>query len=197
VDQELAAVQRTVPETAVLEVLSNLGQWEESDAYIYQRNAFLILAASKLAQPSLVYVTLQQDELSLPDRRLSFLDAMNQLFKALEVDSQVVSLWVGYDKTELFLRYVEQGGHEEDLANTWSCYSPHILETPRERTVVHCGNCAACVRRYIAFVNAFGRDLTVYAESPHNSLAAEKYYHAAKAGKYSSKRCHRILGALE
>lgn len=194
---ELQSVFSTVPETAVVEELRSLGEWEEEDAYLYHRNSFLCLAASKLSEESTIYLSVQKDELSVPDRSPEFLEKMNELFEVLKINSRLESLWLEKDKTDMFAHYKEHGGRIEDLTNTWSCYHPRTAETPLEHATVHCGDCPACLRRYIAFRCAFGQDLTVYNEDPFDSISAMDYYRAAEEGKYSKERCDRIFKALE
>jgi len=196
-DRELAAIAQTLPETAQIRTLEGLGYWEEPDHYIYQRNAFLTLAATRISKSSVVYLTLQKDEFSVPDRRPEFIDSINALFKTLEIDSSVQSLWLEKDKTEMFQHFASKGGRIEDLSATWSCYDPRVVSSNRMYAVMHCGSCAACIRRYVAFYNAFGTDLTPYKEFPPRTTTASEYVRRAREGKYSSVRSGRILAALE
>lgn len=195
-EREIHAVQNTLPETAQLNSLEGLGYWEEPDSYIYQRNAFLALAATAISPSSVVYLSLQKDEFSIPDRRPEFLDSMNNLFRTLEVDSEVTSLWLDMDKTEMFEYFEGNGGRVEDLTSTWSCYDPRLLSSMKSYSIVHCGGCAACVRRYTAFVNAFGEDHTAYQDFPPDTEMAAKYVRRARLRQYSELRCQRIFKAL-
>jgi len=167
-----------------------MGAWEERDAHIFARNSILLTGMARyVTGPATVYLSVQKDELSLADRQPIFMDAMTQLFGVLGLEVDVVSLWLHHDKTAMVKRFVATGGVIPRLLATWSCYQP----VGKDRDAVHCGNCPACIRRYIAFTLGIGEDATRYAVPPKSSETFSYYISRARAGAYSESRCKRIL----
>jgi 7-cyano-7-deazaguanine synthase len=194
---ERRAIQETYPQTTILAELESLGILEETDATIWHRNAFLCLAASRFADSStenIIYLTVQKDELSIPDRKPEFLDSMGSLLRSLGQNIHIKAPFLDMDKTDMVTWFLLTGGNTHVLKNTWSCYSP---KTAIDGLFIHCGDCPACIRRYIAFtlsnIYTSPNDYFCY---PKSSKTAELYVNAAKAGKYSRERRRRILEAL-
>lgn len=185
---EEAAIRKTLPNTVMCDVLLGLGEWEEADATIYARNAFMALAASRFVKESgRIWLTVQRDELSMPDRTVGFMESISGLLRGLCLgrDIVVISPWVRHDKTEMVGWYMRAVGREDLLVATRSCYS---------RSDIHCGNCPACIRRFIAFqLNGVTQE---WATHPMASDVGDEYRRRAKAGEYSELRCKRTLGAL-
>lgn len=193
--QERMVVKRTLPHTVVLNDLSFLEEWEEQDSHIYARNVFLILAASRLYPNAKIYLSVQKDELEIPDRKPITLAAVNSLLSMLDVSAKVTSLWFDKDKTDMVKHFVSTGGDLSKLYQTWSCYRPRF--SPKNRQLlIHCGDCPACIRRHIAFHLGIGEDKTPYFEDPKTSDMAKEYVIKAETGVYSSDRNARILEAL-
>jgi hypothetical protein len=97
--------------------------------------------------------------------------------------------WERMDKTELVRWYLQHGYPVEYLKRTWACYRP------ASPSGLPCGNCPACIRRYIAFtLNGIEES---YEENPRLSSASKEYIRRAKAKEYSAGRCTRILEALD
>lgn len=189
---ELEAVQGTLPQTLISSVLKGLGQWEEGDAFIFGRNAFLVIAAARFLghEGGKVALTVQEDELALADRSLEFLEAMSRLTSILQGPGvvEVMTPWLTRDKTDMVRWYLDQGFSIEELKRTRSCYQGK----PKE---LQCGGCAACLRRFVAMsLNGLEEE---YREPPTRSSMAREYVDRAVAGQYSPKRCQRILSALK
>jgi 7-cyano-7-deazaguanine synthase in queuosine biosynthesis len=187
--QERIAVGATHPETEILQGLAELGAIEDKDAFIHHRNAFLILIASKLIPERVegkIWLTVQKDELSIPDRTPLFMKGMEGLLASLGQMVQVSTPWFHYDKHEMVEWYLTHKGSVERLKRTHSCYRPGILP---------CGDCPACVRRYIAMsLNGIAE---AYEVSPRESATAKEYIRRAHAGQYSKERKTKTLEALE
>lgn len=186
-EQEMQAVISTYPNTSVLVGLRDLGSLEESDANIWCRNAFLSLLAAKQIGNSYgkIWLTVQKDELSLPDRSPAFFKAMSELLKSLEINAFVDTPWWNHDKEEIVAWYLKSGGSVEELKKTHSCYSPKELP---------CGTCAACVRRFIAMtLNGIYEE---YCVDPRLTKLGAEYVQRAKDGVYSPERCKKTLLAL-
>jgi len=185
---ELVAVARTVPETRVDRSLIGLGELEQPDGYIWNRNAFLVLMAAKNfdGDGGRIYLSVQRDEQSIPDRTDKFMRQLPYLLDTLgQSNIEVVTPWAISDKTDMVEWYLERFNPEK-LMMTTSCY---------QRTEgLPCGNCPACIRRYIAF--SLNGLVEKYAQDPVRSEMARQYRLRADAGEYSEKRTQRIWAAL-
>lgn len=197
-DRELTAIRQTIPKTEIAAGLEGLGSWEEEDAFIWHRNIFLVLAATRFLrnEKGTVWLTVQQDEMSIPDRSTKAFIGLNLLLSNLKQPSEywkVETPWADSDKTDMVFWYLHDAGLSLDLLlRTWSCYS---FEKSAGQDL-HCGNCPACIRRYIALV-LNGVDCTkLFDCDPRQTLLAEQYRQAARSGRYSKKRSERILGVL-
>lgn len=174
--------------------LSGLGSIEDSKANIPSRNGHLILAALRhsfehFGSEVYIWLTVQKDELSIPDRTPEFLQSMSKVCSVLSGRRVMVRTpWIDMDKTDMVRWYLERAYSEEDLCRTWACYSPSAEG-------VQCGNCPACIRRYIAFsLNGIHEG---YLQDPKLSRTARWYLQRAKEGVFSKERCGRIFEALD
>lgn len=186
--QEEVAVMETLPDTRILRVLGGLGSLEEDDAYIPNRNAFLVLAASTLVQGkemATIWLTAQKDEMSIPDRSMPFMASMGRLFTSLGQNIQVFTPFPDMDKVSMFQWYRSRRLDLDLLRATHSCYRPSELP---------CGNCPACIRRFIA-MRAIGVSED-HEMDPKMSPCAAEYIERATKGEYSRERCNRILTAF-
>ena len=195
-EQELYHAAATHPEMVIDNSLESLGGLSDESAFIPARNAHLVLGALKYfprmspetaGERGIVWLTVQKDEMSLEDRSISFLDRMSSL--ATWLSQRVVTVatpWADCDKTDMVRWYLDNNGSVDALTSTWSCYVG--------RGDMHCGDCPACIRRYIAFsLNHVSEN---YWQSPKGSRTARRYVEAARKGEYSLQRCERILKAL-
>lgn len=188
---EKASAKRLPLEVSFLPGLENFGlYYEEKDAYIWQRNAFLCLLAAKRLEGEdwgKIWLTVQKDEISLPDRSPHFFKVMTELLFALGVKADVDTPWWSYDKTDMVSWYLNlAGGSAEKLKETHSCYRPGVLQ---------CGNCSACVRRFIAMsLNGIKEE---YEIDPRYSDAGKEYLKRALNEYYSTERNRKTRLALE
>jgi 7-cyano-7-deazaguanine synthase in queuosine biosynthesis len=191
---ERRSILKTFPPTIICNELESLGGWEESDAFIWHRNAFLCLGASKFSKDkTTIHLTVQKDELSIVDRKPEFLFAMENLFFTLGQKIIVSTPWIDMDKTEMVSWYLSKSGNPEALKDTWSCYKPRVGIRGVE---LHCGDCPACIRRYISFSLNDIYCSESWMRDPKSSPTARKYVDSAVNGDYSSARNKRILSAL-
>jgi len=188
--QEVEAVIRTIPDTHFLTGLGSLGRsHEEADAYIWHRNAFLVLIAAKMireGERGTIWLTVQEDEMAIPDRSPEFMMQMEEVLHTLGQNIEIRTLWEKKDKTDMVRVFLENGGNVEKLKKTHSCYRPEDLA---------CGDCPAYIRRYIAMMgNGIEEE---YSQDPRESCTAKEYVKRAKAGEFSEKRTRRTLEALD
>lgn len=190
--QEEEAVRKTVGDANIDDTLSGLGLIETEDAHIDSRNAHLVLASLKYIRPYdrdvIIWLTVQEDELEIPDRSMKFFEKMTALCRVLVWQNiQVVTPWEHSDKADMVRWYLGTANREDDLLSTWACYWGN--------GDVQCGSCPACIRRYIAFrLNSISEE---YRMDPPKSNCADRYREGAKNGSYSEKRSKRILEALD
>lgn len=187
-EAEFKAISETEPLTAIVTSLMSLGELERHDAFIPARNAYLCLAAARYldGERGIIWLTVQKDELDLSDRSPLFLQRMSDLMGVLYPGAAVTTPWIEMDKTQMVRWYLDAGQGVEALRKTWSCY--------KGQYPVQCGDCPACVRRYIAFsINGIEEE---YAQDPRDSPTGKDYVARAWKGTYSPARNQRILAAL-
>ena len=180
---EIEQVKKLVPDTTIDSRL-NLADWEEKDATIPLRNAFLIMIASKYNKD--VILVVQRGEMDIPDRSVRFFNDFGEWLSFLWEDTVTVSTpFFDMTKTEMVRWYLDTGFDPRKLSSTRSCYSPG--DRP-------CGNCSACFRRWVAFTN---NNLEEEYEQPiKNFDGLQKYVDKMKGGLYDKKRTSETLLAL-
>lgn len=180
---EIERVKKLVPDT-VIDTRLNLADWEAKDANIPLRNAFLTMIASHY--DSDVVLVVQKGELNIPDRSVRFFNQFQEMLTFLSEKLITISdAFFDMTKTQMVKWYLKEGLNPDTLISTRSCYSPG--ENP-------CGACAACFRRWVAFINndiieKYENDITKYSEIP-------EYIEKMKHGKYDSVRTEETLRAL-
>lgn len=196
---EIRSINATGENVFRLIGIQRLGQLEESNANIWHRNAFLCLMASKLfhenGEPNkngTIWLTVQKDELSIPDRTPAFMRSMGETLKTLGLDVTVESPFLNLDKTGMVKWYVDAGLDIEQLKKTHSCYRPGCLPPSFKR--LPCGNCPACIRRYIAMsLNGIDEE---YIMDPLTSDVGKEYLKRACEGYYSEERNTQTMSVL-
>lgn len=123
--------------------LSVLGSFEKNDADIPLRNLYLAMVAVNLGF-STIWLVVQKDEMSIPDRTREFLNSSSDILSYLSKRTiKVDTPFENMDKTDMVKWYIDNGKDIDTLKDTWACYHP-VKGDP-------CGNCGACFRRYVAF----------------------------------------------
>lgn len=127
----------------------------------FRNGIFLAVAAgfaeSRQAQ-ALIIAAHAGDHAIYPDCREEFLDAQSEAIRlGTHAGIQVLRPLVSLDKAGIIRR-----GHAlgVDFARTWSCY---------EGGDVHCGECATCIERREAFLQAGIPDPTLYRDAATDS----------------------------
>lgn len=143
----------------------DLGRFEEPSAYIPGRN--LVLAYMGALTHDIVYMSLQKGERDLSDRSVEFCATTSKALgiamdRPIEVQTPVADMY----KDEMVGRYLELGYPISWLMRAWSCYDGIGKE---------CGQCKACVRRYLALMANGISCLNWFASDPRKSVAAYKY----------------------
>ena len=119
-DKEKEVVNFLLPWT-IIDRRLNLGDWEEEDANIPMRNAFLVMIAAKY-DPNVVLVV-QKGETDVPDRTKSFFREMNTLVAQLtSIKFNLSSPFFNVTKTQMVKWYLSAGHSVEKLLKTRSCY---------------------------------------------------------------------------
>lgn len=154
----------------------DLGDFEEESAYIPGRN--LVLAYMGALVYDTIYMALQKGERDLSDRSVEFCKTSGKaLSVAMDRPVKVVTPCADLYKDEMVELYLEQGHPIDWLKWAWSCYRGQHTE---------CGECKACVRRYIALkANGINCD-TWFDSNPRKSSAA--YYYLEHLDNYDLHR---------
>lgn len=192
---EAEATRRTLPETVTDTTLRGMGDIEENDAHIFARNLHLLTAAARYLpiEGGALVLTVQKDELSIPDRSPTFLLRMEGLLSDFREKVVIPTPWMTMDKTDMVGWYVDSSaGAVSTLLKTRSCYRPGQDRWSGEW--LQCGQCAACIRRFVAFsLNGLEES---YVQDPRASKLGKEYVDRAARGAYSPDRCARIQSAL-
>lgn len=180
---EFPVVKRLVPDT-IIDSRLNLADWEEKDANIPLRNAFLVMIASHYDKD--IVLVVQRGEMNIPDRSPHFFNSFGEWLSFLREGTYTVSTpFFAMTKTQMVAWYLNWRHDPEVLKSTRSCYS--VGELP-------CGNCAACFRRWVAFYN---NDLEEeYEQDIKKYDGIEIYVDKMKRGQYDRKRAEETLLAL-
>jgi len=190
---ELSAVSKMgITKLSIVDTLK-LGDYEEDNANIPMRNLYLLMGATNEAirwwgndKGFYIYLTVQKDEMSAPDRNTQFFDGAQLFLSKLTNKKIITSLPFQYtDKSEMVRWFLERFPDGKDkLLHSYSCFRGHEKE---------CGDCPACFRKWVAFVN---NDIMndVWEESPQNSATAKIY--KSNMDKYSGIRQKRMRTAF-
>lgn len=130
----------------------NLGQWEESNANIQMRNSFLIMNASYYS--SHIFLVVQKDEQSIPDRSPEFFNKITKYLNFLwkdKINKQLKRKFIidpvfpHMTKRDMLKWFIKNFPDKVDslLNNTFSCFQP--------RNGKACKSCSACMRYWSVF----------------------------------------------
>ena len=180
---EIEKVKILIPET-VIDSRLNLADWEEKDANIPLRNAFLVMIASKYDKN--VALIVQRGEMNIPDRSVKFFNDFAEWLTFLwGIRVTLNTPFFNMTKTDMVKWYLNHNLSPENLIATRSCYAP--TDNP-------CGNCAACFRRWVAFTN---NELEEAYDQPIEKFDGLKIYlDKLNRGEYEQKRTDETLMAL-
>jgi 7-cyano-7-deazaguanine synthase in queuosine biosynthesis len=182
---EMAYINKSLPETYIINDNRFGSLLEKLDAHIPNRNAILILLADAYfhhpVKENVIYLGGVKDD-NVEDNNKLFSSAMTTLLQIIS-KSYVKSVFdYSLTKVDIVDWYIKNdiGTIDDLVSNTFSCYSPVIHGDH------HCYACPACFRRNVALSN--------YIILPfYNNEIIEKYYQRAKAGYYDEKRNQQIL----
>jgi 7-cyano-7-deazaguanine synthase in queuosine biosynthesis len=177
---------------------SQIGRFEnKKSGIIPSRNAELILCGSNYGED--IYFGVIKDEIN-SDKSPEFITAMEQVLnisnkKQYWTDGTTFSIktpTAKYNKTELIKMYLDKGGSVEHLNLTVSCYSPTDFHFP---TILHCGSCPSCFKRYVGFKNNGLSFETL--NDPVEYAKKNGIIDKCNDGTYPEGRSKEILKALE
>jgi 7-cyano-7-deazaguanine synthase in queuosine biosynthesis len=166
-----------------------LGDKEEPDAYIPMRNMFLAMIGALYGDT--VYMVFQKGEQSIPDRSMEFLLKSSELLSFLNGRKIVVdSPFKDLTKAQMVGWYLSQGREQcpiDVLYKAFSCFEA-------DSTLVPCGQCPACFRKWVAFDNN-GLDITFHSDI-RRWPGIKDYVRKVRNGEYDSQRAHEIETTL-
>lgn len=172
----------------------DLADWELPDAKIPARNMILGIAGARRAQ-SKVWLVAQRGEMCVPDKtRGFFVEASRMLSRLFERPIAFDTPFADMDKTEMVAWWLSKGLDAGRLVESWSCYHP-VQEG--QSKFVECGNCPACMRKFIALeLNGICQVGHYATANPRRSDAALTYVRRAREGDFDARRTRRTLKAL-
>jgi 7-cyano-7-deazaguanine synthase in queuosine biosynthesis len=133
-----------------------------------------------------VVLVVQRGEMNIPDRSVYFFNNFGEWLTYLWGDKRSISTpFFHMTKTQMVEWYLKMNLPKDALLSTRSCYSPGDLP---------CGACAACFRRWVAFINnglseEYENDITKYSAIP-------QYIEKMKLRKYDRLRTEETFTAL-
>tara|TARA_Y100000310_G_scaffold267782_1_gene279987 strand:- start:17976 stop:18695 length:720 start_codon:yes stop_codon:yes gene_type:complete len=172
-----------------LEAIS-LGQWEEIDANLPLRNAFLIMTASYYGDK--IWLILQKGETSIPDRTKEFCKDISNLLtllhgKKIEVDSPFWNM----TKNSMVKWFMKNVGKEKLLHHTFSCFKDN-----GKYDLQPCGECNACFRKAIAFSHN-NIEVDKWKNNIKKWKGIQTYIKKMKEGKYDEERTNETFEVLK
>jgi len=180
--KEIEFVKKVDPKIIIDVNLRYLGKTQQGDkAYVPFRN-MLMAAEAVRYDDHVVIAGLKDDQVS--DKNESIFGKFSDLFSEMEGRPITVSspFWQA-TKSDIVKWYLNNGGKEESLLETVSCYSS-IIDN-------YCGNCPCCFRKWVAF-RGNGIDLDF-----NNNILMDEYYQSAKEGKYILQRNEAIMREID
>ncbi len=176
----------------ILDKTLNLKSFERDDMIVPNRNAYLVLLASHYGEK--IYLGSVYGDRSF-DKDKTFYTLMENLLNHIwqeqhwteERQFTVESPYKDVTKTELIKQYIEAGGSEEALMESYSCYSGDLQP---------CGICKPCFRKAVSLVNN-NIDIDDYYQS--NPFTAEWLLDVIplmKESKYRGREDKETLNAI-
>lgn len=188
----------------------NLMSYEDEDAHIPLRNLLLASVGSmhilkRMAKQDTeigklrIAIPCQLGEMSIPDRSQEFFNKTGELLSMLlEIPVLLVPIFDCLTKVGVVEWFLTQSSHDSSLAfrysilsRTFSCYRP------TKHPTIHCGDCPACVRKWISFKLNQCEDLHSWRVNPRNSVTFQRYLIDVEEGKYPGPRGREIERAWE
>ncbi|CAB4194483.1 Queuosine biosynthesis protein QueC [uncultured Caudovirales phage] len=170
-----------------------IAEFEHTSGIIPFRNAEMILCAAQYGTD--IYLGVIADEIN-SDKSPEFCRAIEDVLNISHKkqywtegkDFQIHTPFRQWSKTDLVTEYLRTGGSLSQLLQSVSCYSS---------TDQHCGECASCFKRWVALVNATGRNSACewgFLYDPYNWKSQTEW--EAKLTAYSTQRADEILSAF-
>lgn len=126
------------------DALLDFAHIEQPDALVPGRNAFLVLAAARIAV-CVDLVSVEGDGTHATDKDEEFVQLMERLCSKMYGNRRIRVPYRGHSKPQLAsaARRKDATTFNRALAHVWSCYTP-------TNGGLHCGQCKACVRLWAA-----------------------------------------------
>lgn len=153
--------------------VQNFQQFARPDGFIPLRNLLLCTLAG-MAGAKKIYLGAVAGEYTL-DKSDIFFQNTESLFSYLLSDSiHIEAPYASFTKTELVKKALESGAVSEELLKlTWSCYDPTPDFDEGGGKMLPCGECMACIRRWLAMVDNGIHEK--YASSPREAFRQKAY----------------------
>jgi 7-cyano-7-deazaguanine synthase len=181
-EKEMRVVKRLDPSIIIDDSL-NLGSREIGDkAYIPFRN--LLLAAQAVKYSDVVVIAGLKDDV-VSDKNEAIFQDMSTILSKMEGRSiQVISPFWQHTKEQVVKWFLTNGGTEQKILSTVSCYDP-------DPDVTYCGRCPSCFRKWVA-LRSNGIDVPFF-----NTQLMNEYYQKAQQGVYITERNLSIVREID
>lgn len=143
-EKELQVLNNLPISIVLVDDAINLGDLEQEDGFVPQRNALLITYAQARYNADVVYLCAVDGEYSR-DKHSKFFKQLSTLLSYTAGKPVVAkSPLAGMTKTQAVRAYLNAGWPIDYLERTVSCYDTSLL---------HCGRCMSCIRAWVALEN--------------------------------------------
>ena len=176
--KELMVVKKLIPSTIVEVCIDFKSREVEGSAFVPYRNLHLALLANKYSD-TIIIAGLKDDVVN--DKNEKVFQQFSYLMSEM-MERRIMVLSPFWDKTkaEVVKWFLENGGTNEELLSTISCYSDTMEK--------ECHACRACLRKFYALA-ANG----IHTEFTNDSLMQEYFDKALKGNHYDPKRNKIII----
>jgi 7-cyano-7-deazaguanine synthase in queuosine biosynthesis len=148
-----------------------------------------------------VLLIVQKDEMSIPDRTADFLKSTSEMLSYMyDRPITVRTPFADMDKVDMVQWWMDNKLGTKRLVDAWTCYSPVPISGVPERQHVayrECGDCPACIRKYIALSYCGVEIKGHFAQDPKSSETGIRYKQRAQDGEFSVERTERTLKVLK
>ncbi len=181
-DKELMVVKGLVPDTIIDYSLDLFDREFGKKAYIPFRN--LLFACQAVKYSDVVVIAGVADDMVSDKNEGVFIEFSRLLSKLEGREIKVISPFWQMTKSQVVKWYLENGGSQEYLLKTVSCYDS-------DPNKIYCGACPSCFRKWTA-LRTNGIILDFY----DRELMLE-YYQSALSGKYLPQRNQEIIREVD
>jgi len=179
--KELHYVKNLIPNTIIDNSLDISDKEKGENAYVPFRNLLLAALAVKYSD-TIVIAGIKGDNVSDKNPDI-FTDMSTILSKMEKRNITITSPFWNMTKNDIIKWFLRNGGSEENLLNTVSCYSNDMKK--------YCGSCPSCFRKWVA-LKYNGINIPYF-----NNDIMDDYYRRAKNKELIPERNKEIIEVVD